>query len=134
MVPKPDAEHPVHPTILAHRVEGAAVYNLDGDWIGKVEDILIEKISGQVTSVIMNYGAGPMGSGGGRYPIPWSCLSYDLGHKGYRVDEERLRTAAPLDVHDEHAGDLPWREGVYAHWAAPPYWYGAKPRKGGRSR
>jgi sporulation protein YlmC with PRC-barrel domain len=130
MMQKVEAAPPAHPTISAHRVEGSAVYNLDGDWIGKIEDLLIEKVSGQVTSAIMSYGGGPLGASVGRFPIPWSCLSYDPGRRGYKVDEERLKVAAPLGA-DDHSSDLPWREGVYSHWAAPPYWFGAKPRPNG---
>lgn len=123
-------DHPLHPTISAHRVEGTAVYNLGGEWIGKIDDILIDKVSGHVVSAVMAYGGGPLSEGvTGRYPIPWECLSYDPGHKGYRVDEERLRNVVPAARRDESGGDLPWRQGGGAHWAAPPFSYSAsKPR------
>lgn len=121
------SQKPVHPTISAHRVEGSAVYNLDGEWIGRVEDLLIEKVSGQVTCAIVSYGAGPLNTGGGRHPVPWECLSYDVGRRGYKVDEERLRSSFSL-MGDDYVSDLSWRERAYGHWAARPYWYGLRSR------
>jgi len=123
---------PAHATISSHRVEGTAVYNLAGERIGRIEDILIEKVSGQATCAILCY-AGALHAGGARFPIPWDCLHYDTHRKGYVVDEDQLKAAPQID-HDRYGGDLPWREGVFAHWAAPPYWFGAGPRPGTKTR
>ena len=125
-------ETPRHPVISAHRVEGTAVFNLDGERIGRIEDILIEKVSGQITSAVLCY-AGALHAGGARFPIPWSCLHYDTARRGYVVDEEQLKAAPQID-HDRYGGDLPWREGVFAHWVAPPYWFGSGPRPQSRRR
>jgi sporulation protein YlmC with PRC-barrel domain len=109
-----------HPTISANRVEGTAVYNQAGERIGKINDLMIEKVSGQVTSAIMTFGA-VLGVGGDRYPLPWSLLTYDTDLNGYVIDERRLK-GAPSASGDSADGDLPWREAVYSYWAVAPYW------------
>jgi sporulation protein YlmC with PRC-barrel domain len=116
---------PEHPMISAHRVEGAAVFNPAGEQIGRIEDIMIEKLSGLIASATLCYG-GPFNAAGGRFPVPWNCLSYDVARHGYVVDEARVKASRQVDL-DLFGGDLPWH-GVDHHWAAPPYWYGAAPR------
>ena len=115
------AANPPHPTISAHRVEGTPVYNTRGERIGRIDDLMIEKVSGSVTSAILSFGQ-VFGLGGDRYPLPWSMLTYDVGRKGYVVDEERLKSAPTLPGQGRAESDLPWREDVYRYWAAPTYW------------
>jgi len=115
---------PEHPMISAHRVEGSAVFNPAGEQIGRIEDIMIEKLTGQIASATLCWG-GPFKAAGGRFPIPWDCLSYDVARHGYVVDEARVKTSPHVDL-DLFGGDLPWRD-PDRHWAAPPYWYGAGP-------
>lgn len=126
------ARIPDHPTITAQRIQGACVYNLAFDRIGRIEDLVIEKLSGRVTHVMLCY-AGDLHAGGARFPIPWECLRYDVGHKGYVVDEAELAITPQVD-HVRFAGGLPWREGAAAHWAAPPYRFGAAARSDAKSR
>ena len=57
-----------HPFIESDRVEGTAVYDTQGDHVGTIERLMIEKISGQVAYVVMSFG-GPLGSGKGAHTI-----------------------------------------------------------------
>ena len=114
-------EQPAHPAISAHRVEGAPVFNQHGAQIGNINDLMIEKVSGQVTSAIMSCRA-VIGVGGGRFPIPWSMLTYDTQFKGYVVDEQKLYDAPSLKGDHGQESDLPWRDDVYGYWAALRYW------------
>jgi sporulation protein YlmC with PRC-barrel domain len=116
---------PEHPMISAHRVEGVLVFNQRGDQIGRIEDIIIEKLSGRIASATLCYG-GPYKAAGGCFPIPWDCLNYDVGRHAYVVDEAKVKASPHVDL-DLFGGDLPWRD-ADKHWAAPPYWYGRGPR------
>lgn len=109
------------PTISANRVEGTTIYNRQHEKIGKVEDILIDKVSGQVRCVTVSFGAF-LGLGGDLYPIPWSMLDYDTDAGGYVVDDSRLKDAPSLKTGDGRDDDLIWRDEVFKYWMAQPYW------------
>ncbi|SFM58175.1 PRC-barrel domain-containing protein [Variovorax sp. OV329] len=75
---------PLNSVISSERVEGTSVYNRDGDKLGTIDDLMIDKISGQVRYAVMEFG-GFLGIGTDRYPIPWRLLTYDTGLEGYVV-------------------------------------------------
>src|SRR3954454_777321 len=84
---------PVHPFIESNRVEGTHVYSVDGDHVGTIKRLVIEKGSGQVAYAVTSLG---------RYfnlereedTIPWKRLKYDTGRHGYTVEatEAEVRT------------------------------------------
>jgi len=80
--------------ISSDRVEGTKVYNPTGDKLGSIDDLVIDKVSGQVRYAVMEFG-GFLGMGTDRYPIPWRMLKYDTGMEGYVVplDKDRLSSA-----------------------------------------
>jgi sporulation protein YlmC with PRC-barrel domain len=71
--------------ISSDKVDGTAVYGSDGEKIGSVEHLMIDKISGKVAYAVLTFG-GFMGFGEDFYPIPWSTLEYDTNLGGYRLD------------------------------------------------
>jgi hypothetical protein len=74
--------------IASDKVEGTAVYGADRDKIGRVENVMIDKISGQVAYAVLSFG-GFLGMGTDHYPLPWSMLKYDEDLGGYRVNITR---------------------------------------------
>jgi sporulation protein YlmC with PRC-barrel domain len=70
--------------ISSDKVEGTSVYNPAGDKLGSVDDLMIDKISGQVRYAVMEFG-GFLGIDTDRYPIPWKMLKYDTGFGGYVI-------------------------------------------------
>lgn len=114
-----------HDCISSSRVEGTAVYGCDGDKIGSVDCVMIEKRSGQAREAVVDVGTF-LGMGGTRHTIPWSKLDYDEKCEGYKLDitEDQLRNAPsyPDSERDEHASDLEHRGQVYEYYAAPVYW------------
>jgi sporulation protein YlmC with PRC-barrel domain len=74
----------VNPVISSDKVEGTAVYNADGDKLGSIDDLMIDKRSGLVRYAALEFG-GFLGMGTDRYPLPWSMLKYDTGLDGYVV-------------------------------------------------
>ena len=70
--------------ISSAKVEGTSVYSPSGDKLGSVDDLIIDKISGQVRYAVMEFG-GFFGIDTDRYPIPWDLLKYDTGLGGYVV-------------------------------------------------
>lgn len=74
--------------ISSDKVEGTAVFNTAGDKLGSIDDLMIDKISGQVQYAVMEFG-GFLGIDTDRYPIPWEALKYDTGLEGYVVPIDR---------------------------------------------
>lgn len=87
--------------ISSDKVEGTSVYNEAGDKLGSIDDLMIDKRSGQVRYAVLEFG-GFLGMGTDRYPLPWNVLKYDTSREGYVVplDKGRLEDA-PRYPNDE---------------------------------
>lgn len=110
--------------ISADKVEGTPVYSTDGEKLGTINDVMIDKVSGKVVYADMSFG-GFLGIGDKHHPLPWSMLKYDTGKGGYVVnlDKKRLE-GAPAYGHDEKFDweDENWARRVHDYWGVPPYW------------
>jgi sporulation protein YlmC with PRC-barrel domain len=120
-------EQPAHPLIPADRVNGTDVYGSDGEKIGKVEDVAIDKVSGRVAYAILAFG-GFMGIGERYHPVPWSMLRYDVEKRGYVIPclAAELESAPSFEA-DELSGwnDTDSRIDIYRFYTpfgATPYW------------
>ena len=80
--------HTPHRLIASNRVEGTAVYNREGEKLGRIENFMVDKVSGRSEYAVMSFG-GFLGIGDDQYPIPWSKLTYDTEQGGYVVDLDR---------------------------------------------
>lgn len=80
--------------IGSDKVEGTAVYRPNGDKVGVIERIMIDKLSGKVAYAVMSFG-GFLGLGHDHYPIPWSLLTYNTQLQGYEVNitDDQLKGA-----------------------------------------
>ena len=76
--------------ISSDKVEGTSVYNRNGDNIGSIDHLMIDKVSGQVEYAVMSTG-GFLGIGESYSPVPWDSLVYDVNLGGYVIDADRAR-------------------------------------------
>jgi hypothetical protein len=108
--------------IESDRVEGTPVYRSNGDHIGHIERIMIEKVSGKATYAIMHFG-GFLGMGEEAYPLPWSVLTYNPSLGGYEVNvsDEQLKSA-PAYGDEADWADRNYGKRVSDHYGVPPYW------------
>ncbi|WP_293906466.1 PRC-barrel domain-containing protein [Phenylobacterium sp.] len=121
------AKKPVHALIPADRVNGTDVYSKAGDRLGKIEDVAIEKVSGEVAYAILSFG-GLLGLGAKYHPVPWKLLKYDEARRAYivpliKADLEK----APMIDETELSGwnDELSREAIYGYYSTygvGPYW------------
>lgn len=95
--------------ISASKVEGTKVYNRQGETLGSIEDIMIDKRSGKVSYAIMAFG-GFLGIGHSHHPLPWDMLDYDEGQDGYVVD---LNKETLKDAPSYSGSDVPDWQGGY---------------------
>jgi hypothetical protein len=70
--------------IGSDKVQGTAVYGPDGDKIGSIERVMIEKVNGRVSYAVLSFG-GFLGIGDDYYPLPWPALKYNVELGGYQV-------------------------------------------------
>jgi hypothetical protein len=98
--------------ILASRVKEAPVFDQAGERIGHIDDLSIDRISGNVVYAIMSFG-GFLGIGRRFHPLPWAMLHYDLAQGGYVValDRTMLADAPHYDADELRAVGGPGREG-----------------------
>ena len=80
--------------ISADKVAGTSVYDPRGNHLGRVDTVMIDKVSGTVAYAVLSFG-GFLGIGESHYPLPWRELKYDRRQDGYVVSitEERLKGA-----------------------------------------
>ena len=89
------------PLITASKVQGNNVYDLAGEKIGSVSDLVIEKVSGRTVYAVISFG-GLFGIGAKYHPLPWEALKYneELGGYGVDVNKERLTNAPSYESSD----------------------------------
>jgi hypothetical protein len=107
--------------ISSDKVDGTDVYNRNGDHLGTVHDVMIDKRTGQVEYAIMSFG-GFLGIGESYHPLPWRTLTYDTSMGGYVVDVDRTR----LDMAPRYTSsslpdwsDRGYRSRIDEYWIAP---------------
>ncbi|HVZ06851.1 PRC-barrel domain-containing protein [Rhodopila sp.] len=95
--------------IASDKVEGTSVYNHSGEKLGSVHNVMINKISGQVSYVVVSFG-GFLGIGSEYNAVPWKKLTFNSTMGGYEIDvpPERLQ-GAPRYA----AGEEPWVDPLY---------------------
>ena len=112
--------------ILASRVKGTNVYNDQGDKIGTVEDVVLDKQSNRIMFAALGFG-GFAGIGEKYYPVPWSLLDYRDDKDGYVVplSKDQLQAAPAYELddltkHDGSLGDI--REQSYTYYNVNRDW------------
>ena len=106
--------------ISSDRVEGTAVYNTTGDKLGSIDDLMIDKQSGQALYAVMEFG-GFLGMGTDRYPLPWSLLKYDTSKDGYvvPVDKSTLESGPSYPDSDRPAYTDDYGRKVHDYYGIP---------------
>ncbi|MBD8905452.1 PRC-barrel domain-containing protein [Methylorubrum zatmanii] len=110
--------------IASDRVIGTEVRRPDGDKVGRIERLMLDKRSGRVAYAVMSFG-GFLGMGEEYYTLPWAVLRYDTDLDAYVVDitEEQLRDApARSPEGGDPEDDRAWEEHVHRYYNAAPYW------------
>jgi sporulation protein YlmC with PRC-barrel domain len=86
--------------IAADDVIGTEVFTAEGRKLGRIETIMVDRLSGKAVYVILAAG-GFLGIGSAFYPLPWAKIRYEAALNGYiaEVDEEALLKSPSYDRH-----------------------------------
>ncbi len=112
--------------ISSNKVQGTGVYGPDGEHVGEIDHLMIERVSGRVAYAVMSFG-GFLGMGKDFYPIPWDALKYDTSLDGYRTNITREQVeGAPVRAADDNFDwdDEQWHERLHEHYRARPTYRG----------
>ena len=111
-----------HKLIPSDRVEGTPVRRPDGQRIGTIKRLMIDKMSGQVAYAVLNFG-GFLGLGQKHYPIAWNRLKYDPQTSAYQLDLSEAELAhGPTEITDFDWGDRTDPIVVSSYHHKPTYW------------
>ncbi len=110
--------------ITAKRAIGTTIKDASGERIGKVEDLVLDKMSSEILFAVAGFG-GVMGVGEKYHPIPWALLDYDPDDESYRVNltKDEIK-AAPCDTIDELTANdgAAFRDKSFAHFGVERRW------------
>jgi len=115
-----------HPLIASDRVEGTVVRRPNGERLGHIERLMIDKLTGNVSYAILSFG-GFLGLGSDLLPLPWGRLSYSTKLEAYVLDieDEELRGAPSFRADkDFDWGDRSLETELHRYYGVPPYWGG----------
>jgi sporulation protein YlmC with PRC-barrel domain len=110
--------------IRGKKVIGTTVKDMNGQVIGEVEDVVLDKMSNNVMFAVISFG-GFLGIGEKYHPIPWAALDYVPNEDAYVVKytEDQLR-AAPCDTIDELTRNdgVAYRDRSYDYYGVARDW------------
>lgn len=109
--------------LSASSISSDKVKNLQGEDLGKIEDLMIDLKSGRVAYAVVSFGSGFMHSGK-FLAIPWESLAVDQGDKKIilNVPRETLESAEGFDKdHWPDMADEAFRTRTYGHYGVEPW-------------
>jgi sporulation protein YlmC with PRC-barrel domain len=109
--------------IAAEKVNGTNVYDMSGEKLGSVDDIMIDKVSGRAIYALLSFG-GFLGMGEKYHPLPWATLKYDERKGGYVVDldKKQLEGAPNFDRSTAFEWTPDYGRKVDSYYKAPSFW------------
>jgi len=110
--------------LSASSLMGNRVVNSLGEYLGKIEDLMIDVAEGRIAYAVLSF-SGIMGLGNRLFAIPWDALALDTEEKKYILDLDRdmLQKAPAFDQnHWPDISDQDWVERVHTYYGYRPYW------------
>jgi PRC-barrel domain len=110
--------------IASDKVEGTAVRRSNGEKLGTIQRVMIDKVSGKVAYAVMTFG-GFLGIGDEYRALPWNLLHYNERLDAYElnVTEDQLRNAPVLPGGWDTVGiKRDWERNIHDYYQASPYW------------
>lgn len=87
-----------HYVVKASEVTGVNVINNLGESLGDINEVVIDKISGKVNYLVLDFG-GFLGFGNKFFAVPWRAFTYNNESDCFvlNVDKESLKDAPGFD-------------------------------------
>jgi len=107
---------------------GADVENPQGQDLGDIKDIVIDRASGRIAYAVVSFG-GFLGMGEKLFAVPWGAFSQPNENKDkfvLAIDKEKLNNAPGFDSNNwPQMASREWVTSLYSYYKVPPYWTAA---------
>lgn len=110
--------------LSASTLMGNKVYNLEGEKLGDIKDVMLDVDLGRVAYAVLSFG-GFLGMGDKLFAIPFEAFRVDPSNDRIvlNVPKEKLENAPGFDKdHWPSTGDRTWAAGIHRHYGYRPYW------------
>lgn len=104
--------------VKANSVIGVKVKSKGNENLGKIEEIMIDKLSGDVHYVVLSFG-GILGMGEKLFALPWRSISYSPADSSFiiNIDKDTLKNAPGFDKNDwPDMADPLWEQTIKAYY------------------
>ena len=89
------ADHTMPDIVKGTKIIGKPVQNMQGKNMGKIEDLAIDELEGNIRYAVLSFG-GMLGLGEKYFAIPWEALTLSNDRKHFVLDlEEKVLAQAP---------------------------------------
>jgi sporulation protein YlmC with PRC-barrel domain len=105
-------------------ITGTKVRNLEGENIGKIEEIVLDLDIGMIRYAVMSFG-GFLGIGDKLFAVPWKSLQYSDAEGMFILDahKDRLKNAPGFDKDRwPNLSDTKYGSTVHEYYGVPPWW------------
>ena len=117
--------------VRANTFIGADVENPQGQDLGDIKDIVIDRSSGRIAYAVVSFG-GFFGLGDKLFAVPWSAFSQNMpsaqgvvGRNTFilAVDQEHLNNSPGFDQNNwPQMASREWVTNLYSYYKVAPYW------------
>lgn len=111
--------------VQTEEVIGVNVKNTKGENLGEIEEIMLDKVNGNVHYVVLSFG-GFLGMGDKLFALPWKILHYDKEQECFiiNVEKENLKNAPGFSRDNwPDTSDRMWEESIFDFYGEKPYWH-----------
>jgi len=113
------------PEILsATTLIGNDVVNKEGKSLGKIEEIMLDRHSGNIAYAVLSFG-GFLGMGDKLFAVPWRSMTVNTIEHNCLLDvnKEQLEDAPGFDKSNwPSSGDRKFLDSVYSYYKIEPYY------------
>lgn len=102
----------------ADTLNGNDVYNMQGEDLGDIKEIMLDVNSGRVSYAVLSFG-GFLGMGEKLFAVPWSALVLDTVNKRFTLDvqKDRLESAPGFDADKwPDMSDPTWAKDIHTYY------------------
>ncbi|MBA2656001.1 MAG: PRC-barrel domain-containing protein [Tatlockia sp.] len=87
-----------HNIVSSEDIIGVKVENPEGENLGKIEALMLDKLSGKVSYVVLSFG-GFLGMGDKLFALPWHIFDYNPRTETFVIsmDKEKLKNSPGFD-------------------------------------
>lgn len=113
-------EHATTPTLVEAETSGLKVRSRDGDSLGHIKALMVDKRSGQATYAVLSLG-GFLGFNKSFYPVPFTVLAYDAAGDDYIVTiDRRLLEGGPSWANNAPEFNQAYADRVSSYYGTEP--------------